>query len=289
MTCASCVGARREGAEEGARRASRRSVNLATEKARPSQALPARGRGRRSRRRSTRPATRRRDVRARAAAPPRRRAARRGGRSRSARCSRCRSSRRCCCGCSASTGCSTGWLQLALATPVQFWLGWRFYRAGWKARARRHAATWTCWWRSAPRPPTACRVYLLLRACGGHGTPHLYFEASAAVITLVLLGKWLEGRAKRQTAEAIRALNALRPDDGARAPRRRRESSCRSPRCARATWWSCGRASACRWTASVIEGRSHVDESLHHRREPAGGQGAPATGSPAAPSTARAC
>ena len=42
--------------------------------------------------------------------------------------------------------------------------------------------------------------------------PHLYFEASAVVITLVLLGKWLEARAKRQTTEAIRALNALRPD-----------------------------------------------------------------------------
>ncbi|WP_439953105.1 P-type ATPase, partial [Escherichia coli] len=41
---------------------------------------------------------------------------------------------------------------------------------------------------------------------------HLYFEASAVVITLVLLGKWLETRAKRQTTEAIRALNALRPE-----------------------------------------------------------------------------
>jgi P-type Cu+ transporter len=42
--------------------------------------------------------------------------------------------------------------------------------------------------------------------------PHLYFEASAVVITLVLLGKWLEARAKRQTTSAIRALHALRPD-----------------------------------------------------------------------------
>jgi Cu+-exporting ATPase len=41
--------------------------------------------------------------------------------------------------------------------------------------------------------------------------PHLYYEASAVVITLVLLGKWLEARAKRQTADAIRALNMLRP------------------------------------------------------------------------------
>ena len=45
------------------------------------------------------------------------------------------------------------------------------------------------------------------------GTPvHLYFEGSAVVITLVLLGKWLETRAKRQTTSAIRALHALRPD-----------------------------------------------------------------------------
>jgi Cu+-exporting ATPase len=42
--------------------------------------------------------------------------------------------------------------------------------------------------------------------------PHLYFEGSAVVITLVLLGKWLEARAKRQTTAAIRALQALRPD-----------------------------------------------------------------------------
>uniref|UniRef100_UPI0035B04ED6 copper-translocating P-type ATPase n=1 Tax=Aquabacterium sp. TaxID=1872578 RepID=UPI0035B04ED6 len=42
--------------------------------------------------------------------------------------------------------------------------------------------------------------------------PHLYFESAAVVITLVLLGKWLEARAKRQTTAAIRALSALRPD-----------------------------------------------------------------------------
>lgn len=52
-------------------------------------------------------------------------------------------------------------------------------------------------------------VWLWLTAASG-STPHLYFEASAVVITLVILGKWLEGRAKRQTTEAIRALHALR-------------------------------------------------------------------------------
>ena len=55
-------------------------------------------------------------------------------------------------------------------------------------------------------------VYLLFAHAGHAMADHLYFEASAVVITLVLLGKWLETRAKRQTTEAIRALNALRPE-----------------------------------------------------------------------------
>ena len=102
------------------------------------------------------------------------------------------------------------WWQFVLATPVQFVLGARFYRAGWNALRARGAnmdllvaigtsAGWglSVWlWVSAP----------------AQATPHLYFEGSAAVITMVLLGKWLEVRAKRQTTVAIRALQGLRPD-----------------------------------------------------------------------------
>ncbi len=55
----------------------------------------------------------------------------------------------------------------------------------------------------------ALSLYLWLAA--GHDA-HLYFEASAVVIALVLLGRWLEARAKRQTSEAIRLLGQLRPD-----------------------------------------------------------------------------
>jgi Cu+-exporting ATPase len=102
-----------------------------------------------------------------------------------------------------------GWVQLALATPVQFWLGWRFYRAGWKA-VRAGSGNMDLLVALGTSAAWGLSVYLLLRHAG-HGMPHLYFEASAAVITLVLLGKWLEDRAKRQTADAIRALNALRP------------------------------------------------------------------------------
>ena len=102
------------------------------------------------------------------------------------------------------------WVQFILATPVQFILGARFYKAGWHALkalsgnmdllvAMGTTAGWLLsvwlWWTAAP----------------GH-EPHLYFEGSAVVITLVMLGKWLEARAKQQTTEAIRALHALRPD-----------------------------------------------------------------------------
>ena len=102
-----------------------------------------------------------------------------------------------------------GWVQLALATPVQFWLGARFYRAGWKA-VRAGAGNMDLLVALGTSAAYGLSVYLLWKHAD-HGMPHLYFEASSAVITLVLLGKWLELRAKRQTADAIRALNALRP------------------------------------------------------------------------------
>jgi Cu+-exporting ATPase len=104
-----------------------------------------------------------------------------------------------------------GWLQLLLATPVQFWLGARFYKAGWKALKAR-AGNMDLLVALGTSAGYGLSVYQLF-AHSGHGMSHqLYFEASAVVITLVLLGKWLEGRAKRQTTEAIRALQALRPE-----------------------------------------------------------------------------
>lgn len=103
----------------------------------------------------------------------------------------------------------SAWLQFALATPVQFVLGARFYKAGWHALLARSGnmdllvsiGTTAGWLLS---------VWLWLKS-PADAMPHLYFEASAVVITLVLLGKWLEARAKRQTTSAIRALHGLRP------------------------------------------------------------------------------
>ncbi|MDD5336272.1 MAG: heavy metal translocating P-type ATPase [Rhodoferax sp.] len=102
------------------------------------------------------------------------------------------------------------WLQFALATPVQFILGAHFYKAGWHALKARSgnmdllvSIGTTAGW--------ALSMWLWLSAEPGVMV-HLYFEGSALVITLVMLGKWLEQRAKHQTTSAIRALHALRPD-----------------------------------------------------------------------------
>jgi len=102
------------------------------------------------------------------------------------------------------------WVQFALATPVQFVLGARFYKAGWHA-LKALTGNMDLLVSLGTSAGWALSVWLWLTAHEGHA-PHLYFEGSAVVITLVMLGKWLETRAKRQTTEAIRALHALRPD-----------------------------------------------------------------------------
>lgn len=103
-----------------------------------------------------------------------------------------------------------GWLQWLLATPVQFVFGWRFYKAGFKA-VRARAGNMDLLVALGTSAAYALSVWQMFDAGHGH-MPHLYFESAAVVITLVRLGKWLEVRAKRQTADAIRALAALRPD-----------------------------------------------------------------------------
>jgi len=101
-----------------------------------------------------------------------------------------------------------GWIQWLLATPVQFWMGGRFYVGAWKA-LRARTGNMDMLVAVGTSAAYGLSVHHLLT---GQGTGHLYFEASAVVIALVLLGKWLEARAKRQTTAAIRALQALRPN-----------------------------------------------------------------------------
>jgi len=152
-----------------------------------------------------------------------------------------------------------GWLQLLLATPVQFWLGARFYRAGWKA-LRAGTGNMDLLVAIGTTAGYALSLYHLLAAAPGD-MAHLYFEASAVVITLVLLGKWLEVRAKRQTTEAIRALQALRPERArVRRDGRELEIGTEAVRVGDEVIVLPGERIPVDGT--VLEGRSHADESL---------------------------
>ena len=102
----------------------------------------------------------------------------------------------------------SGWWQLALATPVQFILGWRFYVAGYKSLMA-GAGNMDLLVALGTSAAYGLSLYILLTSNHAH---ELYFEGSAVIICMVLLGKWLEARAKQQTSEAIRALQKLWPE-----------------------------------------------------------------------------
>jgi len=153
----------------------------------------------------------------------------------------------------------SGWAQLVLATPVQFGLGLRFYRAGWKAVLAK-TGNMDLLVALGTSAAYGLSVYLLIKHAE-HGMPHLYFEASAAVITLVLLGKWLEHRAKRQTADAIRALNALKPST-ARVRQNGVEVDVPIEQIAVGDLVVVRPGDRVAVDGEIIEGRSHVDESL---------------------------
>ena len=102
------------------------------------------------------------------------------------------------------------WVELLLATPVQFVIGARFYRSAWKALKARSGNMDVL----VVLGTTAAYGYslYLLATLGLDGAMgKLYFEASVIIITLVLLGKFLESKAKRGTTAAIRQLMDLRP------------------------------------------------------------------------------
>jgi len=101
--------------------------------------------------------------------------------------------------------------QWLLATPVQFYFGARFYKAGWGA-IKAGTGNMDLLVALGTSAAYGLSLYLWLSADSHHGALHLYFESSAAVLTLVLLGKWLEQRAKRRTTNALRALENLKPN-----------------------------------------------------------------------------
>ena len=120
------------------------------------------------------------------------------------------------------------WVQLALITPVMLYAGWPIHRTGWLALRHRTADMNTL--------ITVGHDRRLRLQPGGHRLPRrccpadvrdVYFEAVGVILTLILLGRLLEARAKAGTGEAIRRLIGLQAADRPRRPRRRARS--RSP------------------------------------------------------------
>src|SRR2546426_7123031 len=103
------------------------------------------------------------------------------------------------------------WLQLLLTTPVQFWAGWQFYKGAWAVA--RHGTTdrntLIALGTSAAYGYSVAATVAPGSFTAGGATPQVYFDSSAAIITLILLGRVLEARAKGRTSEALTRLIGL--------------------------------------------------------------------------------
>ncbi|HGO6121736.1 TPA: heavy metal translocating P-type ATPase [Burkholderia cepacia] len=152
----------------------------------------------------------------------------------------------------------SGWVQLVLASIVQFGFGARFYRAAWHA-VKARTGNMDLLVALGTSAAYGLSLWMLLRGTGHPG--HLYFEASAVIVTLVRFGKWLESRAKRQTTDAIRALNALRPDR-ARVVEHGVERDVPLAQVRVGTRVSIRPGERVPVDGRIVSGRSHVDESL---------------------------
>ncbi|ALK22477.1 copper-transporting ATPase [Burkholderia cepacia ATCC 25416] len=151
-----------------------------------------------------------------------------------------------------------GWVQLVLASIVQFGFGARFYRAAWHA-VKARTGNMDLLVALGTSAAYGLSLWMLLRGTGHPG--HLYFEASAVIVTLVRFGKWLESRAKRQTTDAIRALNALRPDR-ARVVEHGVERDVPLTQVRVGTRVSIRPGERVPVDGRIVSGRSHIDESL---------------------------
>ena len=141
------------------------------------------------------------------------------------------------------------WVLLALTTPVQFWVGWPFH-AGFLHELRHRSASMTTLVSIGTNAAYFFSLAVTLwphRFMAPGAMP--YYETSALLITLVVLGRWLEARARGRTSDAIRRLVALRPARRGCCAQAAR-STCPSRRWRSATGSASGPGSACRWTGS---------------------------------------
>ena len=147
------------------------------------------------------------------------------------------------------------WIMLALAAPVQFGPGRRFYRLGWASLRHRSPDMNALVMIGTSAAFFYSLAVTLAPQLFPAGTAHVYFEASGVVITLILLGKYFEALAKGRSSEAMKTLLSLQPKE-ARVLRGLRSGCCQWTRCRSATCCGCCPARASRWTARCRAARA---------------------------------
>ena len=159
------------------------------------------------------------------------------------------------------------WIELLLATPVVLWGGWPFFVRGWQSLVNRSLNMFTLIAMGVGVAYFFSLAATLFPALfppafrGAHGAVDVYFEAAAAIVTLVLLGQVLELRARSQTGAAIRALLGLAPKT-ARRLREGREEDVPLDQIQRGDHLRVRPGEKVPVDGAVLEGTSAVDESM---------------------------
>ncbi|MBL6751232.1 MAG: heavy metal translocating P-type ATPase [Nevskia sp.] len=163
---------------------------------------------------------------------------------------------------------NAGWAEFALATPVVVWGGGVFFARGWQSLLRRSLnmfslialGTGAAWLFSVVALAAPDWLPDSFRLAGG--APPLYFEAAAVIVTLVLLGQVLELRARAQTSGAIRSLLRLAPNVAHRVDAAGGETDVPLEQVHAGEWLRVRPGEKIPVDAVVVEGSSHVDESM---------------------------
>ena len=162
----------------------------------------------------------------------------------------------------------SNWAQLTLATPVVGWAGWPFFQRGWRSVLSRHLNMFTL----IAIGTGAAWLYSVLATLvpdvfpaafrQPDGSVAVYFEAAAVIIVLVLLGQVLELRAREKTSGAIRALLDLAPKTARRLDDRHGERDVPLDQIAVGDRLRVRPGDKVPLDGELLEGRSHVDESM---------------------------